>query len=98
MAEPLLYVTFGQKYHREPHPRLPGWACDPDGWLEVVADTEDGATALLIEHVGVLAPGSLVINCAGIYSKWTAADRGYYPKGRLGTISKDGLTRSESDG
>lgn len=37
------FVTFGQKYAREPHPTFPG--AHPDGVLRVVA--KDGADALL---------------------------------------------------
>lgn len=39
------YVTFGQKYAREPHPTLA--AAHPDAWVEVDADSEMEARQLV---------------------------------------------------
>lgn len=92
-----LRITFGQKYHREPHTLLPDWACHPDGWLEIVAATEVEAVTLLIEHVGSLDSG--VIECAGIYRRdeWDRFGN-WFPKGCLGVIDSDGLRRVEGNG
>jgi len=43
------YVTFGQKYAREPHPTLA--AAHPDGWVEVEADSEMAARRLALDHL-----------------------------------------------
>lgn len=84
-----LRITFGQKYRYEQHTRLPDWACDPDGWLSIVANTEEEANSLIVKHVGTV---NGFVECAGIYGPplWDDFDF-YFPHGRVGTIDKDGL-------
>ena len=45
-----LYITFGQKYRREPNPKFPD--AHPDGWVEVIAPTYDKARSIAIENLG----------------------------------------------
>lgn len=45
------FVTFGQRYAREPHPTFP--EAHPDGVLAVAAETYDEARELIAEAVGV---------------------------------------------
>lgn len=42
----ILYVTFGQRYRSEPHPTL--GKVDPDGWIEIEADTYDEARDIAV--------------------------------------------------
>ena len=44
------FVTFGQKYAREPHPTFPG--AHPDGVLKVVAEDEADARRLVFDTIG----------------------------------------------
>lgn len=44
------YVTFGQKYHREPHPDFP--RANPDGWLRVIAEDYESARKIVTERMG----------------------------------------------
>ena len=88
-----LYITFGQKYYHEDHTYLPRWAADPDGWLEVRADTREHATGLLAKYVG--ATPSSAIECAGIYDTVEAVEPQWYERGCVGWIDTDGLHRAE---
>lgn len=36
----LFYFTFGQRYRREPHPKV-GHLAHPDGWFTIEAPTEE---------------------------------------------------------
>lgn len=43
-------VTFGTRYATEVHPLFP--AAHPDGWVAVLAETEDAARRLVHERIG----------------------------------------------
>lgn len=45
-----LYVTFGMKYAREPHPTYP--KAHPDGWLRITAPTVEDAFNLIARRIG----------------------------------------------
>ena len=92
MSEQTYYVTFGQKYHREPHPNLPGWACHPDGWLEVQARSLDHAWQLAVAVIGSY-PGHRAVACSSLYAERDHAlkDPIWYPRGCLGVITSDGV-------
>lgn len=62
------YVTFGQKYANEPHPKLP--EAHPNNWVEVEAWGEMAARAIVHAHLGM--------NWAMIYdeNQW---DQRFYP-------------------
>lgn len=46
------YATLGVQYARESHPELPGWAADPDGWIEIEAPDYDSAREYLCREAG----------------------------------------------
>lgn len=45
------YITFGQQYAREPHPKVK--YAHPDGWLTVEADNHEQARKKAFEEVGL---------------------------------------------
>lgn len=70
---PDFFVTFGQKYREEPHPRFKD--AHPDGWLRIVARTHFRARQIAFSILGQ--------GWAGLYA---AEDfhPGYYSRGELG--------------
>jgi hypothetical protein len=74
------YVTFGVKYAHETHPHWP--AAHPDGWLEVIAPDYDTARALVHSYIG---------NVFAFMYEADRFDRKWHPRGRLATISADGV-------
>lgn len=87
------YVTFGQMYRYEPHGRLPDWACDPDGWLEIESDSAGHDMDLAVKYIGTTDPDGLVVECAFFYRSLEDLVPSYYPKGCVGRITDDGLVR-----
>jgi len=45
------FITFGQRYAREAHPRLA--AAHPDGWVLIEARTYDSAREIAFANLGV---------------------------------------------
>jgi hypothetical protein len=72
---PEFYVTFGQKYRREPHPK----GGHPDGWFMLIADSKDEAHAIVTREIGD--------QWSGLYSE-REFDRSFYPRGEIGRIGK----------
>ena len=73
------YVTFGQKYALEPHPKLTG--ANPDNWVEVEAWGEMAARAIVHEHLGC--------HWAALYdeSKWAKIRKGVFPGWCIKTLT-----------
>ena len=69
------YVTFGQKYSTEPHPKVR--YAHPDGWLRIEADDEDQAREIVFLELGD--------HWAFIYSE-DNFKKNYFPRGELKTI------------
>ena len=74
------FVTFGQRYAHETHPRFP--EAHPDGWLVVEADDYDDARE--ITH-GVLGPAWVFIVDLDDFD----ASRSLYPRGEIGRAARD---------
>lgn len=89
------YVTFGIKYATEEHNRLPYWAVNPEGWLEVHAERDMDKLLLIEQYVG-RAQGSAVIECAFIYGD-TDWEPEHFPDGCSGWIDDEGLHRTKGD-
>ena len=76
------FVTFGQKYAREPHPTFPG--AHPDGVLRVVAEDEDDAHRLVFDTIGT--------HWAFLYSEdRLAKSMNFYPYGVTHVLDSDGI-------
>lgn len=73
------FVTFGQQYRREHHPRLP--AAHPDGVVEILAADEAEARSLAFEYLGD--------RWAFLYVA-SECDMSFYPRGVLLTITSTG--------
>ena len=87
-------ATFGSRYSREEHPHLPAWACNPNGWLEILAEDETQAWELARHFIGC-QPGTRTVLCAFIYTPetWEAE---WFRDGCSGRITSDGLTRTKA--
>lgn len=85
-------LTFGQKYHREPHPTLGDMPNLPDGYFTIEAGTERDAREWLINNIH---------NQYGfIYaeSEYPARDlERYHPAGSFGDI-REHLEKVKADG
>jgi hypothetical protein len=69
------FVTFGQKYRREPHP----YGGHPDGWFELEAESQGEAREKLCAVIGT--------TWAFIYTEPVFEDsKGLYPRGLLKEI------------
>lgn len=76
---PEFALTFGQKYHREEHPKFPG--AHPDGYVIIVADDAAAARGLAIAHFGTF--------WCDLYGPDTwAASAHYFPRGELARITE----------
>lgn len=72
------YLTFGSQYSLAEHPT---WKhAHPDGWVEVLAETEDQARSLVY--------AAFRSNWSNLYDE-AGWDPSYFPKGRLGTLQID---------
>lgn len=71
------YVTFGQKYRHETHPKLD--YAHPDGVVEIEAPNENTAFEWVVE--------ALDVYWAALYPS-EDFDFKYYPRGVIGYISK----------
>lgn len=69
------YVTFGQKYRYETHPKFPN--ANPDGWLEVEAVGYDHARNIIVENLGM--------NWTFMYDE-DQMKKHLYPMGCLGVL------------
>jgi hypothetical protein len=69
------YVTFGQRYHQEPHPKVK--YADPDGWLLIEAADYGEARNKAFEELGP--------HFATMYDEKTW-DPKYFRKGELHRI------------
>ena len=87
---PKHYLTFGQKYRREPHPAL-GSAANPDGYVEVCAQDEAHARSQVVELIG--DKWSMLYTEDEFFSEKYAFEEmrtvDYFPAGRSGII-RDG--------
>ena len=80
------YVTFGQKYKREPHPKA-SWI-SPDGVLLVEAQSYRDARELTFKALGD--------RFCGMHMYDEKADISFhYPLGIIGYIKKDGLQKED---
>lgn len=70
-------VTFGQKYHREPHPKVK--YADPDGWLSIMAYDYDQAREMAFQELG---PSWSFIYERGV----NKLDESHFPLGQLHQI------------
>lgn len=80
-------VTFGQKYHRQPHPVL-GEDLTPDHWVVILAEDYDLAQAAL-EHM-----------MPEMWSNLEDAetfDESYYPKGEFAVINVSKVERGSTE-
>lgn len=69
---PKFYVTFGQKYRNDPHPKFE--AAHPDGVVEIEAPDGDSARLMAHEALGPY--------WSGIYDEEHYRDTShYYPRG-----------------
>lgn len=68
------YITFGQKYRRQPHPK----GGHPDGWFVVEADTKANAELIVKAELGM--------EWSNCYEAGDFKDRSLYPRGELGRI------------
>ncbi len=75
------YVTFGQKYRREQHPRL--LKAHPDGWVEIDAPSRSEARELVVRL--------LEQAWAAMYDE-EFLDEAYllYPRGAIAKVEWDG--------
>lgn len=71
-------VTFGQRYHREPHPTFP--AAHPDGWLAIDATDED--TAREVAHLMLGTHWAFLYDAATSDVDWAL----YFPLGELDRV------------
>lgn len=71
------YVTFGQQYRREQHPRsVNGVSPHPDGWMVVEARNMEEATTI--------AKFAFTDRFSMVYDRKPAVE--WYPRGELGRI------------
>jgi hypothetical protein len=70
-------VTFGQKYRREPHPKVK--YADPDGWLSIMAYDYDQAREMAFQELG---PSWSFIYERGVHK----LNEGHFPLGQLHQI------------
>lgn len=86
---PKWYLTFGQKYRREPHPI--GMGANPDGYVEVHAPDEAHARSQVVELIG--DKWSMLYTEDEFFSEKYAFEEmrtvDYFPAGRSGII-RDG--------
>jgi hypothetical protein len=82
------YVTFGQRYAREEHPSFP--EAHPDGWVEVIADTEYAARVLTKKRLGTAWSHMYTEK---IWKKYEENENSFarFPRGSLGTF-RDNVT------
>lgn len=74
---PEFVVTFGQRFRREVHARLP--LAHPDGWVTIVADDYSDARLLAIVNLGT--------EWSGIYDGDPFVDEvEFYPRGELARL------------
>jgi hypothetical protein len=73
------YITFGQKYGREPHPS--GLNIHPDGYVRIEADSESEARDIAFDTLG-----EYWAFC--YHEKSFLSDISYYPIGELYCIKK----------
>jgi hypothetical protein len=71
------FVTFGQRYHREPHPTFP--QAHPDGWVEIIAPNYATAWQITQDHLGN--------HFAFIYEE-EQLEKPFYPLGCLEKFTK----------
>lgn len=73
------YATLGVQYKHEPHPVLTASQANPDGWLEVQAQTEERAREIIHAVLGSAY--------AFLYREDSFTDRDrWHPLGCLGVI------------
>ncbi len=73
----IFHVTFGQQFHREPHPVLP--RVTPDGWMDVEADDATAAQSVVMDSIG----GAWAMLYSDDDPDWKPE---YFPAGCIGTI------------
>lgn len=83
------YVTMGLMYRHEAHPMIPAPLANPDGWLEVHAESESEAREIVQAVLGS--------HYAFLYREdnFTSRDK-HHPLGCLGTLVH-GVVRTDDD-
>lgn len=89
------YLTFGQKYRREPHPL--GMGASPDGYVEVCAQDGLAARKQVVELIG--SAWSMLYSEDEFFSEEYAFEEmrtvDYFPAGCSGTIKDGKFTLAE---